>query len=221
MKNLSYLVLAVLVVLGGAVAFDCPHDRGIPTRMYTDCNLIKPVNALAGDEIGINCTNHNKTNNVDSPLRGLPIQVTGYVDKTPVYMLYLSTGADGIAKFTARVPGEYSVEFNLESQDITQESPVMQMRMVNFTVDENPVKNTGIVQSQTPSGAAAGASDAPIVPAPVVDSPAPPQPVVNTPPATVQNNVGPLDFVMNGTKTEQSRNYASNFVLMLVGLLIS
>jgi len=228
MKHLAYTIVLLLALAVLASAKTCPYNEGDSTAAYTKCALIKPVEAFTGDEITINCTKIVKVNNawVYTPMKGTPVFIKGYNKKGELQQnMTTYIGADGTKTFTPLIAGEYVIEAMGLQQKGSEVEPVKVPWVATFTVEENPVTNRGIIRAQPeetpedvpeeieqPTGAAIA-----IAPDPPVD-----------PTATVELLTGPqvckhepFTFVLNGTDDSENKQEASNFVLMLVGLLIS
>ncbi len=154
-----------------------------------------------------------KENNawVNYPMKGSKIFIKGYnEDGVVLQNMTLYLGGDGTKTFMPLVAGDYLIETLIQQQTIDQQDPVTKLWETTFAVGENPIADRGIV-AETPTGAA------------IIYEEEPPEPEVIEEPAetTMPQNRGPFDFVMNGTCDKESKDDASSFMLMVVGLLIS
>ncbi len=199
MEEMKYIVLFATLIIAFAVVVnatsDCSAAASEPTLEYEKCVLIKPVEAVQGDEITINCTHIDNVKKIKTPLKGTRVSITGYnEDYEAIEGMSVTTQKDGTYSFTANVIGQYMIQ--VSSCDYTS----------YFEVAENPLLNTGIV-----TGA--------VVADPEPDPEPEPEPepiVVEEPP-----EARPLGFIINGTESEEDKKEVSNFMLMLVGFLIS
>jgi hypothetical protein len=214
MKKLLCVALLLLALTGAAMASkSCPANEIPQTLLYTKCEVQKPVDALTGEEITVVCIEQKKENNVwvDYPLKGLQVAIRGYNEEGELFQnMTKNLNGAGSAVFTPQVAGEYVVEAMVPHQESNSAQAVNVPWVATFNVAENPIKNRGIVKPTTPTGGAVA-----------VEEPGPQEEPLIVEPAVDYSDRGLFDFVLNGSSREQDREDASNFVLMIVGLLIS
>lgn len=203
MKLVLYSILVGLMLLGVASATSgcsAAADTG-PAEGIT-CWLIKPAETVAGDLVTINCTKWTSPPYVASPLKSASLHITGYDENlNPSEDSYVQMSG-GRYSFTPTDAGKYLIQIGAYS--------------ANFTVDENPTVDSGLVTGGVI------AVDAPPATQTIefqgTNSTAQETPVINKATPSIESL---LNIVMNPADTETTKKDGPGFMLLLVGLLIA
>jgi hypothetical protein len=224
-RYLIYTALLLLAFAGAAVALTCPYNEGHATLLTTKCEVQKPVDAMTGEEIAIVCIKSVKENNVwvQYPMKGLHLAIFGYnAEGTLLQNMSRSLNSKGVTVFTPQVAGEYVIETLIPQQESNSAQAMNVPWVATFSVGENPVKSRGVVTSTPTGGAIAEEPSAEPDTGEAAAEPDTEAPFAEPAGAAeCQEARGLFDFVLNGTRDAQDKADASNFVLMVVGFLIS
>lgn len=210
MKLILYttvLVFLVFLLLGIASAeVECPYTGGEATTEYSKCSLVKPAETMVGDEVIINCTNYERVNNrwEHTPMSNTRVSITGYDEfDVALHGEAVNTRKDGTYKFVPRIAGKYLVQ--VFSGDYTAWFDVFENP--EDEIDTGPTAALVAVDNGTDNNTQEEINTTEVNDTVEVTEP--------------DEERGLFDFVGNGTNSEDGREEASSFVLMLVGLMIS
>jgi len=202
MKLLLYILLVGLMLLGVASATSgCSAAADTGPKEGITCWLIKPAETVTGDLVTINCTKWTSPPYVESPLKGASLHITVYDENLNITENSYAEMSGGRYSFTPNDAGKYLIQIGAYS--------------ANFTVDENPIVDSGLI-----TGAVVAVNTPPAtqtIEFQGTNSTAQETPVINKATPSFNNF---LNVVMNCTDTEKTKKDVPSFMLLIVGLLI-